>query len=104
MNVMSICVQHGCIVHLVLKILLQGRNSTEVVKMIATIRAYNSQAQQGGRPEITISVELEKTRPELTAFYCLPDVLFVSKEYSIHLGCHTAEEAVVRMKEMAKEG
>ena len=68
-------------------ILLQGRNSTEVVKMIGTIRAYNSQARQGGRPEITIS-----------------DVLFVSKEYSIHLGCHIAEEAVAKMKGMAREG
>ena len=83
---------------------MQGRNSTEAVKMIATIRAYNLQAQQRGRPEITISVELEKTRPELALFHSLPDILFVSKDYSIHLGCHTAEEAVVKMKEKAREG
>ena len=52
---------------------LQGRNAEEQVKMIEQVREYNSQQER--RSQITISVEIEKTREPLYQLFPHGDVV-----------------------------
>lgn len=51
----------------------------------------------------TISIELEKVKPELAQLIGLADVLFVSKEYAGYHGYKSAKEACLKFREKTKE-
>ena len=50
-----------------------------------------------------ISIELEKTKPQLAQLISLADVLFVSKEYASYHGYTSAEEACLKFRDKTKE-
>ncbi|XP_065844649.1 ketohexokinase-like [Oscarella lobularis] len=71
----------------------EGRNASHVSKMIHAIRQYNNNSSQESS-KITISVEIEKTKPEIQSLLPEGDVVFISKDFSRHHGCQTASEAL----------
>ena len=80
--------------------MFQGRNVDEVERMIAHIRQFNATM---ATPSITISVELEKKKPELIKLLPLADVVFVSKEFAGYHGYDSPELACQEMKKKALE-
>ena len=77
--------------------------------MIAHIRQNQRQintsaAQEVSPPPITVSVELEKRKPELAQLLPLADLLLVSKEYAGYHGYSSPEEACQEFKKRAQEG
>ena len=75
----------------------QGRNASEVRKMIAHIRQFNTTVTS----PITILVEVEKRKPELAEILGLPDVLLMSKEYAGYHGYNSPEQACQEMRKKA---
>ena len=73
----------------------QGRNASEVKKMIAHVRQFNA--------TLTISVEMEKKKPELAQLLDLPDVLLMSKEYAGYHGYTSPEKACQEMRKKARD-
>ncbi|XP_042234571.1 ketohexokinase-like isoform X2 [Homarus americanus] len=80
----------------------EGRNVSNVTKMIERIRQYNRSHQDCGC--ITISVEIEKAKPELESLIPLPDVLFVSKDYAMFKGYSSMAETVKEIQAQAIPG
>nr|XP_053650539.1 ketohexokinase-like isoform X1 [Cherax quadricarinatus] len=74
----------------------EGRNVTNITKMIEHIREYNKSHQDGS--SITISVEIENAKHELESLIPLPDVLFVSKDYAMFKGYTNKEETVEKIQ------
>lgn len=60
----------------------EGRNPPETARMIARVRRE--------RPELPISVEIEKPRPGIEALFDGPDVLIFSRAYALASGAPTA--------------
>ena len=112
---------------------VQGRNPSEYSKMVEYIHRIKSSAaavkSDSSRREVTISIEVEKTKPELTSLIPLADVvrtiwtlseqpllacspfhacsyclqLFVSKEFARFQGYSTMQEAVVGLRNKTKQ-
>lgn len=59
---------------------VQGRNVEAVIEMQRLVR------QKRGS-DVTISVELEKARPDMELLAKHADVVFVSKDFALHSGC-----------------
>lgn len=55
------------------------------------------------KPNITISVELEKLSPRLVILVEFADVVFLSKDYAIQMGWQTKEEAVQSLRNDVKK-
>ncbi|XP_071853979.1 ketohexokinase-like isoform X2 [Apostichopus japonicus] len=70
----------------------EGRNVTEVLKMIDKINLHNENVSEDDR--ITVSVEIEKPRIECQHLFPKGDVVFVSKDYARHQGYETAGECL----------
>lgn len=56
-----------------MSVCVQGRNADEQVKMIQQVRSYNATQEEKNR--ITISVEIEKTRPLIYQLFSHGDVV-----------------------------
>ncbi|XP_034163743.2 ketohexokinase isoform X3 [Pangasianodon hypophthalmus] len=80
----------------------EGRNADEQVKMIEQVKLYNATQEEKNR--ITISVEIEKTRPSLYQLFPHGDVVFVSKDLAMHFGFQSASSAVKGFYSRVKEG
>ncbi|KAK3563583.1 hypothetical protein QTP86_030941 [Hemibagrus guttatus] len=80
----------------------EGRNADEQVKMIHQVRSYNATQEEKNR--ITVSVEIEKTRPSLYQLFPHADVVFVSKDVAMHFGFHSASTAVKGFYSRVKDG
>ena len=65
--------------------------------MIAHVRQFNTTLTS----PITISVEVEKKKPELAQLLDLPDVLLMSKEYAGYHGYTSPEQACQEMRKKA---
>lgn len=55
------------------------------------------------KPNITISVELEKLSPRLIILVEQADVVFLSKDYAIQMGWKNKEEAIENLQKEVKE-
>lgn len=55
------------------------------------------------KPNITISVELEKLSPRLIILVEHADVVFLSKDYAIQMGWNNREEAVENLRKEVKQ-
>ncbi|XP_006625754.1 ketohexokinase isoform X8 [Lepisosteus oculatus] len=80
----------------------EGRNPGEQVKMIKHVEEYNSSVM--AEEQITISVEIEKTREELYQLFQYGDVVFVSKDVARHFGYNSAAEALRGFYSQVKKG
>ncbi|XP_017331645.1 ketohexokinase isoform X2 [Ictalurus punctatus] len=80
----------------------EGRNADEQVKMIEQVKSYNATQEEKNR--ITISVEIEKTRPSLYQLFPHGDVVFVSKDVALHFGFQSASSAVKGFYSQVKDG
>ncbi|XP_060789797.1 ketohexokinase-like isoform X2 [Neoarius graeffei] len=80
----------------------EGRNADEQVKMIEQVKSYNATHEEKNR--ITISVEIEKTRPSLYQLFSHGDVVFVSKDVALHFGFQSASSAVKGFYSRVKDG
>lgn len=79
----------------------EGRNITEVIKMVEKIRTYNQSCRRD--EVITTSVEVEKPREEYQKLFAVGDVVFVSKDYARYHGYKTAVEALHGFSGLIKE-
>ncbi|XP_045585474.1 ketohexokinase isoform X2 [Procambarus clarkii] len=77
----------------------EGRNVPNVTKMIDRIRQHNKNLRDG--IPVTISVEIEKAKPELESLISLPDVLFVSKDYAMYKGYRSMQETLEKVQAQA---
>lgn len=82
--------QHNIDLNLYDWIHFEGRNLDNVKQMIAFVRQ--------SRPEITLSVEVEKINRNFEELIPLGDVVFVSKELAQHHGAKTMLEAIDTFK------
>lgn len=82
--------------------MFQGRNVTNVAKMITHVREYNQNASDRG--SVTISVEIEKAKPELASLIPLADVVFVSKDYALFQGYSNMKETIEKVRNQAIPG
>uniref|UniRef100_A0A672GER8 Ketohexokinase n=2 Tax=Salarias fasciatus TaxID=181472 RepID=A0A672GER8_SALFA len=80
----------------------EGRNADEQVKMIERVMMHNSKLPP--QQQITISVEIEKTREPLYQLFPLADVVFISKDVARHFGFHSAEAALRGLYSRVKPG
>ncbi|XP_053488267.1 ketohexokinase isoform X2 [Ictalurus furcatus] len=80
----------------------EGRNADEQVKMIEQVKSYNATQEEKNR--ITISVEIEKTRPSLYQLFPHGDVVFVSKDVALHFGFQSASSALKGFYSQVKDG
>ncbi|XP_036449220.1 ketohexokinase isoform X3 [Colossoma macropomum] len=80
----------------------EGRNAEEQVKMIEQVREYNS--KQDKNNQITISVEIEKTREPLYQLFPHGDVVFVSKDVAVHFGFQSAVSALKGFYSRVRKG
>lgn len=55
------------------------------------------------KPNITISVELEKLSPRLIILVEHVDVVFLSKDYALQMGWNSKEEAVDNLRKEVKK-
>jgi len=78
----------------------EGRNRHETTRMIELITLWN---KIDNKPNITISVELEKLSPRLICLVEFADVVFLSKDYAIQMGWQTKEEAVKNLRKEVKK-
>lgn len=76
----------------------QARNREETLKMINSIDQWNSTPTN---QQITISVEFEKPIQENLQLAAKADVVFVGKDFAIHLG-YTKESVVYEAAKWAK--
>uniref|UniRef100_A0A8B9GQB7 Ketohexokinase n=1 Tax=Astyanax mexicanus TaxID=7994 RepID=A0A8B9GQB7_ASTMX len=81
---------------------LQGRNAEDQVKMIQQVREYNSKLEK--QKQITVSVEIEKTREPLYQLFPHGDVVFVSKDVAVHFGYQSAASALKGLYSRVKQG
>ncbi|KAG7328056.1 hypothetical protein KOW79_008000 [Hemibagrus wyckioides] len=80
----------------------EGRNADEQVKMIQQVRSYNATQEEKNR--ITVSVEIEKTRPSIYQLFSHGDVVFVSKDVAMHFGYQSASSALRGFYSRVKNG
>ncbi|XP_056624240.1 ketohexokinase isoform X1 [Triplophysa dalaica] len=80
----------------------EGRNAEEQVKMIESVRDYNSKQEE--KNQITISVEIEKTREPLYQLFPHGDVVFVSKDVARHFGFDSAAAALKGFSSRLRKG
>ncbi|XP_034020322.1 ketohexokinase isoform X1 [Thalassophryne amazonica] len=80
----------------------EGRNAEDQIEMIQQVMLYNSTLPQ--EQQITVSVEIEKTREPLYQLFPYGDVVFVSKDVARHFGFQTAEAAVRGLYSRLKHG
>lgn len=80
----------------------EGRNVSNVCNMIRHVRAFNQKHPE--RKPVTISVEIEKAKPELEALIPLPDVLFVAKDYAKFKGYSNMDETIETIQSLAFPG
>ncbi|XP_046711246.1 ketohexokinase isoform X1 [Silurus meridionalis] len=80
----------------------EGRNADEQVKMIEQVKSFNATQEEKNR--ITVSVEIEKTRPSLYQLFPHGDVVFVSKDVAMHFGFDSAASAVKGFYGRVKDG
>lgn len=80
----------------------EGRNAEDQVKMIQQVREYNSKREK--QNQITISVEIEKTREALYQLFPHGDLVFVSKDVAVHFGYQTAASALKGLYSRVKKG
>lgn len=94
-------------------LLLQGRNVPEVLLMMQHIENYNKSLVQKQSESIddsnkifpiTISVELEKVKPELLDLLPYADIAFVSKDFAKSRGYINMSETLKSISEGAKTG
>ncbi|XP_054268450.1 ketohexokinase-like isoform X2 [Macrosteles quadrilineatus] len=77
----------------------QGRNVSEVSKMLAHLKQRNTKY-----PGVTTSVELEKAREELKLLLPLADVVFIGKDFAKFQGCKDGFDALQRNIGLVKMG
>ncbi|XP_035710656.1 ketohexokinase isoform X3 [Folsomia candida] len=96
----------------------EGRNETEVVKMIEKIHEYNNNAAKRVKHtiknsglkfsykdvSITISVEVEKCRESLNTLLPLGHVVFVGKDFASWQGAKNCRDAVQLMQSKVSAG
>ncbi|CAG0916043.1 unnamed protein product [Notodromas monacha] len=70
----------------------EGRNTAELLRILPELPSH-----------LTVSIELEKPRPELLQLIEFADVLFVSKEFAAFNNCPDMTSAVKHFKQLAKE-
>ncbi|XP_022520490.2 ketohexokinase isoform X1 [Astyanax mexicanus] len=80
----------------------EGRNAEDQVKMIQQVREYNSKLEK--QKQITVSVEIEKTREPLYQLFPHGDVVFVSKDVAVHFGYQSAASALKGLYSRVKQG
>uniref|UniRef100_A0A3B4EAQ5 Carbohydrate kinase PfkB domain-containing protein n=1 Tax=Pygocentrus nattereri TaxID=42514 RepID=A0A3B4EAQ5_PYGNA len=80
----------------------EGRNAAEQVKMIEKVREYNRKQEKSN--QITISVEIEKTREPLYQLFPHGDLVFVSKDVAIHFGFQSAASALKGFYSRVRKG
>ncbi|XP_057200315.1 ketohexokinase isoform X3 [Triplophysa rosa] len=80
----------------------EGRNAEEQVKMIEGVREYNSKQEE--KNQITISVEIEKTREPLYQLFPHGDVVFVSKDVARHFRFDSAAAALKGFSSRLRKG
>ncbi|KAI8483547.1 hypothetical protein Bbelb_386400 [Branchiostoma belcheri] len=80
----------------------EGRNMTEVAKMVDAVQEYNRTRSMEDR--IIISGECEKAKYHPEHFISTVDVMFVAKEYAQHHGFPTAQAAVEGFHRRVKKG
>lgn len=80
----------------------EGRNVREVQKMMDVVVKVNSEVDTGEK--VVISVELEKTRPEMEKLIRLADVIFLSKDFAITLNYSNMVDTVKEVKKICKSG
>lgn len=68
----------------------EGRNVDQVLKMIKCAKARH--------PYLTISVEIEKFRPDIELLFDCPDILFFSRHYAHQNGFSRAEQLLTSMQ------
>lgn len=67
----------------------EGRNVNELKRMMAHARA--------DQPNLLISLEVEKPRPNIEELFGYADLILFSKEYAIHNGSHDLDHFLNRM-------
>ena len=80
----------------------KGRPSADVIRtMLQHVDEFNSSNHGDG---VRTSVEIEKTRDNLTCLWDAADVVFVSKEYARHHGCGSMKEDVETLYSRCRPG
>ncbi|MCL4121437.1 UNVERIFIED_CONTAM: hypothetical protein GTU68_045842 [Idotea baltica] len=78
----------------------EGRNISAVQEMIKHVNTLNESRES----KIKISVEIEKTLPQIFELFPLADFVFVSKEYAQFRGWMDIQEALSNASKLVKEG
>lgn len=81
---------------------IEGRNAEEQVKMIEQVRNFNLKQEE--RNGITVSIEIEKPRPQLYQLFSHGDVVFVSKDVAADFGFRSAPDALRGLYSRVKPG
>lgn len=76
----------------------EGRNEEKVMKMIEKIEEFNERRGSDGLKPAIVSVEAEKISTSRD-FLHKGDYVFISKDYSMSMGYHTAEDCLKGVKE-----
>ncbi|XP_042892524.1 ketohexokinase-like isoform X2 [Penaeus japonicus] len=80
----------------------EGRNVSNVVGMIEVVRKHNG-SHKDVKPVI-ISVELEKSKPELSSLIPKADVIFVSKDYAQFQGYTDMAQTIDKIHSETRPG
>lgn len=80
----------------------EGRNVSNVCNMISHVKQYNKNHK--GCTPITVSVEIEKAKPELEALIPLANVIFVAKDYAKFKGYADMDETIKKIQSVAMPG
>uniref|UniRef100_A0A1A9WRI5 Carbohydrate kinase PfkB domain-containing protein n=1 Tax=Glossina brevipalpis TaxID=37001 RepID=A0A1A9WRI5_9MUSC len=83
----------------------EGRNPWETKPMINMIRRFNENLNTNCNKEdaakaITISVELAKPTQDLLPLAIRADLLFVGREFALHLGWKTPKQTIFSLREL----
>lgn len=79
-------------------ITLKGRNPDETLKMMKYCIDYNNTRQPTINDKISISLELEKLRPEILCLCEFADIIFLGRDFANYLGYPDKKTAVHELR------